>query len=135
MEKQNSAGRVIKFRAWDSQLKRWEYWTLPQDAGYIAGRFNEKNKKSKRFDLATLTEFTGLRDKNGEEIYEGDIVRHFFEHFPGDMSDSDKRLVEWNANTSSFDLSWPGRDPAWFKFGGTKCEIIGNIYENPELLK
>jgi uncharacterized phage protein (TIGR01671 family) len=129
--------REIKFRAWDEKLKRWEEWRLPEDAGYMAGRFNKENatKKGRRFSTSTLSQYTGLNDKNGKEIYEGDVLLAPFAGW-----DKTERIfvVEWNH------LSWDLRQEQsykpfsyWFtsKELKTVVEVIGNICENPGLLK
>ena len=70
-----------------------------------------------------LMQSTGLKDKNGKLIYEGDILKHEWDHFP-------PYAVEW---WSQIDDQWE-----WAGFGleyDTESQIIiGNIYENPELL-
>ena len=87
-------------------------------------------------DTTTIGQFTGLTDKNGREIFEGDIL-------------ADGAVVEWFN-----DLSWEGGGSdhsgfyckKWFEYGqigelsyhnvfNDKTEIIGNIHDNPELVK
>ena len=74
-----------------------------------------------------LREYTGLKDKNGKEIYEGDVLK-FTEPYTEHI---EIRLIEWSMNGF-----WMVR-----KDGGAHLpnqeyiEVIGNIYENPELIK
>jgi len=86
--------------------------------------------------LAELMQYTGLKDKNGKEIYEGDILRTF------DYENQPTFIVEWRSEHACFGMYWPGntgymkgigydnRRTSW-----DNIEIIGNIYENIELLK
>lgn len=79
---------------------------------------------------ASFMQFTGLLDKNGKEIYEGDIIKWAFVN-TGELDDDDvyyTEVVEWN-------------DCGFFLEGGAPltvaiddCEVIGNIHQNPELL-
>ena len=75
-----------------------------------------------------LMQYTGLKDKNGREIYEGDVLRE---------GDVDGMLVVYMNDLASFAL----RKRGWaydhfFGEGATSanCDIIGNVYENPDLL-
>ncbi|PGC72659.1 YopX family protein [Bacillus wiedmannii] len=76
----------------------------------------------------TVSQYTGLSDKNGEEIYEGDILE-----FSGNVVALG--IVKYNENFATFQAC--NGNSGWL-FGnesGTNIEILGNIYENPELLK
>lgn len=77
-------------------------------------------------DYNTLGQFTGLYDKQGEEIYEGDIVEW----------DEEKYVIEWTEDTARFELV--GEDVIYDfdnVYPKKELEVIGNIYENSELLK
>ena len=90
-------------------------------------------------------EYTGLHDKNGKEIYEGDIVKQM--DIDWDKTSSDTEPVNYVMKETMRDVVTMDRFPCyWLKnehFGyegedliaNEDCEIIGNIYENPELLK
>ena len=116
--------RQIKFRAWDGK----QFYYTPDfnmhfsESGIIAGLHNGGMVFNRDREI---TQFTGLLDKNGKEIYEGDII---------ELSGI-KREVAWIEEDAGFGLKYER------KFGGfcpmvieQKVEVIGNIYENPELL-
>lgn len=96
--------RTIKFRAWDSELKEM----LPV--------YDLKSKW-----MNSIMQFTGLLDKNGKEIWEGDIVKR------GKLI----KKVEWVDNRCGFNLNNVKKGGSWFK---GEIEVIGNIYSNPELI-
>jgi len=105
--------RVIKFRAWDG-------YTM---AHFRIGAENPfpSEKNLDWITDQTLMQFTGLLDKNGKEIYEGDWIKH-----TEDDGTTDNSVVQWSTSYK------PGFD--------TPCqldehlEVIGNIYENKDLL-
>lgn len=70
------------------------------------------------YSETTLMQYTGLQDKNGKEIYEGDVLQD-------DKKFAGAFVVDWN---TMFDHS------NWNSSRGNVFEIIGNIYENPELI-
>lgn len=75
-----------------------------------------------------MMQFTGLDDKNGNELYEGDVVRY---------SNGDIFNIEWIPQDARYEiLSIPYSGTFDFEPSevGTMYEIIGNIYENPELI-
>lgn len=86
-----------------------------------------------RLESIELLQYTGLKDKYGVEIYEGNIVE-FVNH---NNNRKLKRAVEWDEESLSFTF---GGNTGWkfidyLKMTHGTMEIIGNIYENPELLK
>ena len=120
--------REILFRGWTIGEFSWEYGFLswldtPRGRGYFIN--------NKRIDERTLCQFTGMTDKNGTKIFEGDIVRHI---------DTTCHVVEVVNSEVYFDTEM-------LEFGfrysnelfhcqfNNEFEIIGNIYDNKELLK
>ena len=86
----------------------------------------------------TVGQFTGLRDKNGKEIYDGDIIH--YTHHAGYLLDSFVGEVVWMDDYACFGYSTMGYDYAFADIDEidsdflSHVEVIGNIYENPELL-
>ena len=115
--------RPIKFRAWDSSL---------------GGRMWSWDSENADFDLQRLLrdrsmpvmQFTGLHDKNGKEIWEGDLVKK-----------EDRLPYKVVFDKGCFTVAPLGEDGKWYAASGLylatfhgELEVIGNIYENPELL-
>ena len=127
--------REIKFRAWDKKLKKmfefeleWSkyinHYEIPCLTPVGVGNPNVENIKNP----SDFMQYTGLKDKNGKEIYEGDIVD--FKSYP--LSEV---VYVRDRFTPIYDRS--SYDEWEFDFWriSNDCEVVGNIYENPELLE
>ncbi len=128
--------REIKFRAWDKEKK---IMIRVDGINFALNRYwgQEHNSHIKHdFSLEPyeFMQFTGLKDKNGKEIWEGDIVLYAYD----EDEDLQKYQVKWEA-AGFWLLYLDGKYPE-FEFDpftqddGKDMEVIGNIYENSELL-
>jgi len=158
--------REIKFRAWD---KDWKMIIIPKQHyapeykdGHIAEMYNpEENEYHVVYDRDerfVLMQYTGLKDKNGKEIFEGDIVKVPVEINKENFGEWSYREIKFNNGgflssylcsekgqviprgyTASFLSEEPDLNMKVMLWGEEpyqidQFEIVGNIYENPELL-
>lgn len=131
--------REIKFRAWDETKKNFigyaEYVVYP-NSGEVAEMvsYNAEYDKLSVNHEAVLEQFTGLHDKNGKGIYEGDIVKlHVVILSPDDKVG----IVEY-ISKYGYCINFGAkvaRQEYWAANDKHTIEVIGNIHENPELLE
>ena len=107
--------REIKFRAWDGRMIKDFIMT---SHGAVALEYDHFGAN------VELMQYTGLKDKNGEEIYEGDILTVWIQGYKQESYYVVDDMREFFAEFR--------HDDSYYQF--EKVEIIGNIYENPELL-
>jgi uncharacterized phage protein (TIGR01671 family) len=122
----------IKFRAWDKELKKMFYQrTLEQFDDSLLLRFSHFEDEEPIY-----MQYTGLKDIKGKEIYEGDIIkyhRHQGAYYESEVINKIGVIV-WEDDKCSFKIKHNGGDTE--KLFTSHCvEVIGNIYENPELLE
>lgn len=122
--------REIKFRAWDKKANQMVCWKDISRTNILGMLVNNNNRDN---SSGILMQFTGLLGKNGVEIYEGDIVCGTFGIPPIFV----KSIVEYK--DGMFLIKTHKHNPkecsVFDAISFLDIEVIGNIYENPELLE
>ena len=116
--------REIKFRAWcEGSHENMTFQKPHMDYSFpvVSGKFasTEGCEIYGTYESIPLMQFTGLKDKNGKEIYEGDIIE-------------DESGHRWDMKWEQGSMEPFGH---YYDFPNESWKIIGNIYENPNLLK
>lgn len=136
----------LEFRAWHKHLKKYfEVAGFHFDLSVVL--LYDKNKETfgEDFDEVIIEQYTGLKDKNGKKIYEGDILdfTYQFGKYPPEKYCG---VVEFGNPNGFYDWGWGIRfigkeKPSntdtllWIEMPDVECLVIGNIHENPELLR
>ena len=108
--------RILKFRAWDG------YEMIYNDL-FIRASGNPPIYQGEERDDLIVMQYIGLKDKNSKEVYEGDLVKS--------LTGSNCSQVVWRNNGWELNI----RDGMGYTTIDSGDEIIGNVYENPELLQ
>ena len=127
--------REHKFRAWDKKLGGWlDLHSLLIDCnGRVIGYADDAGNNFRTLDCIELVEYTGLKDKNGKEIYEGDIVIAIDDGF--EEEELYIAIVECDSPDGGFNLRELDGEYIEIFHNEGLLKVIGDIYENPELLE
>jgi uncharacterized phage protein (TIGR01671 family) len=119
--------RKLKFRVWDHQENIFEsdssFWI------YQSGELDHDFKRTNNGEY-TVQQFTGLEDKNGKEVFEGDIIIVTY--------DMDGEIETYLSPVVFEDGAFGDKFDCFFSYSfipSFQMEVLGNIFENPELLK
>lgn len=123
--------REIKFRAWDKKQKKMFYGV---STGTIKVWDENAPLLSHEFGYSEdciFEQYTGLKDKNSKEIYEGDVLKF--------CNDKELARIVWNIPHAEFHIKWlecgVSDSLSWHLHDHGGAEVIGTIHENPELLE
>lgn len=118
--------RELKFRAWNKEDKYMRKFESHKSGSSGYDSLDEPTFGSDTDHLYEIMQYTGLNDKNGKEIYEGDYLEFSIE-------DGDIYLVQFEGGT--FGIAEGIKHRSFGIIGTTGAIVIGNIHENPELLE
>ena len=117
--------REIKFRAWDINKKKYYYGVQNTYESIIGDSFGNILND----DELIVEEFTGIKDKNGVEIYEGDIICQQMRFVETNS------VIFWQEDKARFAVNLEGFITTITKPQEHSYEVIGNIHENADLLE
>ena len=121
--------RELKFRAWDAKANKMILDISPRQI-YLRVPYSERME---------IMQFSGLHDKHGNEIYEGDIIKSKYSNFDKETNYVYSLVVFSNGSykykTKAYKDSLDNEWPSVFDYDLLDSEVVGNIYENNDLLK
>jgi uncharacterized phage protein (TIGR01671 family) len=130
-DKLDNKKRKIEFRGKCENTNKWEYGLVGITKN---GNFLINNSKQHFIDENTLGQFTGLCDKNGKKIYEGDVVK-FIDYDSYDEGFENAGVVKYGGNmfyvTNRYSVNM--EDLVDDLEGSMYCEVISNIHDDPEM--
>ena len=121
--------REIKFRGFNGE--KWLYGDLAINYKTKQATISDDRRWRHPVRFYTVGQYTGLKDATGKEIYEGDIVAGYWDF----EEDEWPAVVEWDEVSARFVLSGQNSVIPFNEMGGLEVTIIGNVYDNPELLE
>lgn len=125
--------REIKFKIWNLEKKQWENvlrWAISPEDGSVIDAHEPGVFTVAPFSYE-IVQYTGLKDKNGKQIYEKDIIQ-WINYTTINDGEKNITVIEYDDKDASFYIGgWYDRD---FPDTSKEALILGNIYENPELL-
>ena len=130
---------IPKFRAWiKEENEMWPVHAIVYDnkTVWVEEPDDEDPSGLLEFDDVILMQSTGLKDKNGKEIFEGDVVQYQNTKVP---SADSKGVIRYFDNWAMFGIDIEHNEPRALFFNGLadhiSLDVVGNTYENPELLE
>ena len=125
--------RIIKFRVWDGKYMDYDVWVNSSGAfGEPEKKYNTPNIEISSYpNKSIIMQFTGLHDKNGKEIYEGDIVS--YKRNVGNWTGKSLTTIHEIIFTEEINAFVMKDNSGYIKLRkhwGYEYEVIGNIYEN-----
>ena len=125
----------LKFRVWDKLYKRYvKPYAVCLDGRAIVITEPSNDLETLDSKRVNIEQYTGLKDKNGQKIYEGDIVRYDRRLRGIVPPESHTEIVSWRSGEEEY-YSCCTTSGFSLPYSEDGYEVIGNVHENPELLE